>query len=223
MKPEPFAQRHLENFQSRNDQTGLADVQDNSRAKPSSIAYHWKSINLVASLYRQVCQMLLGGALFGLPCQRDDLRMLGLVLLPYASRGADSRKPRFFHPEWMYCQVSNATDEALFVYGPRHPLDATAWPTSLFLLPPRRTTPRLWDCKAVLVPFGRMAIVDGTVVRGPSALKYRDMRRIRIEVVPRGYRCPRSDGISSPDQLDFHVPLASYQSLLGLPHSAVPV
>jgi len=121
----------------------------------------------------------------------------------------------------MYCRVDNYTEEPLFVYGPRHPSEATTIPTSLFVLHSRQSTPGCWDCKGILIPSDRVASNGTSVIHGPVALKYRDMRRVVITIKDGSYRCPGSNGVLKPGQIDFAIPATPYQELLGLPRRLV--
>jgi len=96
-------------------------------------------------------------------------------------------------------------------------------PTSLFLLPAGFYTPKRWDCKGILIPSDRIATQGLSIIRGPVALKYRDLRRITITEEDGRYLCPRSNGIKEPGQIDFAIPLASYQDLLDMPRHQVTV
>ena len=153
----------------------------------------------------------------------DTFRSLELVALPIEAWLPDTRPIRRFHPSWLYCQVRNGCDESLFIYGPRHSSDQTKLPTSLFLLPAGFNTPKRWDCKGILIPSNRIAIQGSSIIRGPVALKYRDLRRILITEENGRYLCPRSDGIKEPGQIDFAIPLVSYQDLLAIPRRQVTV
>jgi hypothetical protein len=159
----------------------------------------------------------------GFGSEGPSVRSLELILLPSCDRLPDTRPARRFHPAWMYCRVHNRCNEPLFVYGPRHPSDASAMPTSLFLLSPGQSTPKRWDCKGILVPYDRTAVMGRSVVHGPVALKYRDMRRVTVEIDGGRYRCPSSNGVLGPGLIDFTVPLASYQELIRLPSRRVDV
>lgn len=123
----------------------------------------------------------------------------------------------------MYCRVHNASECALFIYGPRHPSDQTTLPTSLFILPPGASTPKRWDCKGILISSNRTVVQGSSVIYGPVALKYRDMRRITITETNGQYRCPRSDGVLEAGQIDFIVPMGPYNELLRLPRLSVLV
>jgi hypothetical protein len=151
----------------------------------------------------------------------DETRFLELVVLPSVTRPPDTRPIRRFHPRWLYCRVRNACEQPIFVYGPRHSFDQTTLPTSLFVLPAGDFTPKRWDCKGVLIPSDRSLIQGSTIIRGPVALKYRDMRRIRITEAAGQYKCPRSNGIMEPGQIDFAVPTMPYLELLNLPRHLV--
>jgi hypothetical protein len=148
-------------------------------------------------------------------------RTLELVHLPDAGQPEDTRAVRRFHPRWMYCRVDNHTEEPLFVYGPRHPSETTTIPSSLFVLHPGQSTPSCWDCKGILIPSDRVASNGTSVIRGPVALKYRDMRRVAITIKDGRYRCPRSNGVLKPGQIDFAIPATPHQELLGLPRRLV--
>lgn len=153
----------------------------------------------------------------------DADRTLELVTLPSATRPLDTRSVRRFHPSWLYCRVHNCSDQSIFVYGPRHPSDDTKLPTSLFVLSAGTSTPKRWDCKGILIPIDRTVAQGSTVVCGPVALKYRDMRRIRVTEGRGQYRCPLSNGILKADQIDCTVPLVPYEALLDLPRRLVTI
>lgn len=160
-----------------------------------------------------------GGHVFG--SRSDDSHSLELVVLPSVIRPADTRPVRRFHPSWLYCRVHNSTEHPLFVYGPRHESEQTTLPTSLFILPAGSSTPKRWDCKGFLVPSDRTAIQGSSAIRGPVALKYCDMRRITVTEGGNHYRCPPSNGIMPPGQIDFAIPLIPYQDLFCLPRRMV--
>jgi hypothetical protein len=124
-----------------------------------------------------------------------DSRCLELVELSSRARVLDLRPVRRFYMSWMYCRVCNGSDQPLFVYGARHLSEATTVPTSLFVLPPWASTPRRWDCKGVLIPADRGVVNGSSVIRGPVALKFRDMRRVTVRIRDEQYECPRSDGV----------------------------
>jgi hypothetical protein len=153
----------------------------------------------------------------------DTTRSLELVVLPSVIRPPDTRPVRRFHPNWLYCRVHNGSDRPIFVYGPRHPSEQTTLPTSLFILSAHSSTPKRWDCKGILIPSDRTVAQVPTIVHGPVALKYRDMRRIKVTESCGQYRCPSGNGIMGPDQIDFAIPLLTYQELLGFPRSLVVV
>jgi hypothetical protein len=161
--------------------------------------------------------------MFGLGGPRASGKLLELVELPDSSAPVDGRPPRAFHPRWMYCRIQNDSPEPLFVYGPRHASDPTSWPTSLFLLPPARRTPKYWDCKGILIPADRTAAQGSSIIQGPIALKYRDLRRVTITISDRQYQCPRSDGVLERGQMDFAVPPMPYSELLVQPRRRVTV
>ena len=144
-------------------------------------------------------------------------------MLPSVIREPDTRAIRRFHPSWLYCRVHNGSNQPLFVYGPRHPFDETTLPTSLFILPAGSSTPKRWDCKGILIPSYRTVVQGSSVINGPVALKYRDMRRIRVAALNGQYRCPLGDGVLEPGQIDFIVPMEPYEELLRLPRRSVLV
>jgi hypothetical protein len=149
--------------------------------------------------------------------------MLELVLLPGAQADDKEKRPRLFHPEWLYCSVRNASDQPMFVYGPRHQSESTTIPTSLFVLKPYQHTPKAWDCKGVLIPRGALAQVGRVQLFGPVALKYRDLRRITVGFADGIYKCPPSNGILTADQKAFPVPELRYHELLDCPRILVAV
>jgi hypothetical protein len=121
----------------------------------------------------------------------------------------------------MYCRIENHAGEPFFVYGARHLSETTTIPTSLFVLHPGQSTPGCWDCKGILIPSDRIAVNGKSAIRGPVAMKYRDMRRITITITDGKYQCPQCNGILTPGQIDFAIPAAPYQELLGLPRRLV--
>ena len=131
--------------------------------------------------------------------------------------------PRLIHPGWMYCRLWNDSNEPVLVYGARHESEPTTIPTSLFVLPPGGNTPRAWDCKGLLIPMGRRALISGSVVLGPVALKYRDFRRPHVRMVDGAYQCPRPNGLLGSEQVDFPVPLVGIEALLAYPRRLVAV
>lgn len=144
----------------------------------------------------------------------DMVSTLELVYLPCGQTREDTRRPRRFHPSWLYCSIHNCCEESLFIYGPRHLKDGAILPTSLFLLESGASTPSRWDCKGMLVPLGRHARVGGSIVDGPVAFKYRDLRRVVISMVDGIYRCPRIDKMLREGQIDFAVPSLRFEELL---------
>jgi hypothetical protein len=123
----------------------------------------------------------------------------------------------------MYCKVQNSSRQPIFVYGARHAYDPTTLPTSLFVLSAGSQTPKRWDCKGVLVPSDHAAKQGMSIIRGAVALKYRDMRRINVDIVGELYLCPRNNGVLTSDQIDFMVPDLMYSELLRLPRHTVIV
>ena len=150
-----------------------------------------------------------------------NIRYLELVVLPSVIRPPDTRSVRRFHPSWLYCRVHNGSDRPIFVYGPRHRSDETTLPTSLFILPAGASTPKRWDCKGILIPSDRTVAQGSTIIDGPVALKYRDMRRVTITEAEGHYQCPNSNGVLESEQMDFAIPLMPYHELLGCPRSRV--
>lgn len=140
-----------------------------------------------------------------------------MIVLPNMKHVPDARPVRHFHPSWLYCRVHNQTNEPLFIYGPRHPSDETTLPTSLFVLPTGVRTPGGWDCKGILIPSDRAVLQAEDLIWGPVALKYRDMRRISVQLVGTHYHCARSNGIREVGGIDFAVPEMSYEQVLCLP------
>jgi len=155
--------------------------------------------------------------------EEPDLRSIELIMLPSCKPQPDTRPARRFHPAWMYCRVHNGCDEPLFVYGPRHSSDTTTMPTSLFLLESGRSTPKRWDCKGILIPSDRHAINGRSVVCGPVALKYRDLRSANIQIKDGYYQCPKSDDFLAPGQIDYTVPTVLSHELLRIPRRRVEV
>ena len=149
--------------------------------------------------------------------------VIELVVLPLPPIVFWSGPTRSFHPAWMYCSILNDSEEPIFVYGPRHESDKSKIPTSLFILPAKTRSPRFWDCKGVLVPMGQYALVLNQVVHGPVALKYRDLRRIRIQMKDGVYDCPRPNGLLTSDQIEFPAPHLTYEQLLSCPRRVVRV
>lgn len=161
--------------------------------------------------------------MFGIGGEESNHDSLELIVLPHGRQLPDHRLVRRFHPSWLYCRVHNASDQSLFIYGARHPSEFTTIPTSLFLLPPQRSTPKRWDCKGLLVPSGQSAYDGPKLVHGPMALKYRDMRRVTVDIKDGRYRCPRSNDVLTPGQLDFAIPSLNRQELLALTRRLVTV
>ena len=142
---------------------------------------------------------------------------LELVVLPNPAFGFQAKPPRRWHPWWMYCTVRNDSEEPIFVYGARHESETTTIPTSLFLLPAGTRTPHFWDCKGVLIPKGRDARVGTEAIQGPVAIKYRDLRRVFVNVREGIYYCPRHNGLLAGDQVEFPAPHLSCEELLACP------
>ncbi len=161
--------------------------------------------------------------MFGFGHNDPSARFLDLILLPPGPQVFDDRPVRRFHPGWMYCSLHNCSPEPLFIYGPRHSSEHTTIPTSLFLLPPHQRTPSGWDCKGLLVPSDCIARVGTSIVEGPVVLKYRDLRRVKIDVVAGRYQCPKSNGILQAGQLDYIVPSATREQLYNFPRRRVSV
>ena len=137
-----------------------------------------------------------------------------LVPLPFPVVGYLINRPRRFHPRWLYCSVWNDSAESLFIYGPHHKSEVPCYPSSLYLLPPFRRTPRFWDCKGVLIPLGRSALFRNRTIAGPVALKYRDMRRVHVTLAGDVYACSRPNQILAPANSDLPLPTMSLSQLL---------
>jgi hypothetical protein len=150
-------------------------------------------------------------------------RFLDLVDFPAGPPTFDPRPVRRFRPSWMYCSLQNCSDEPLFIYGPRHDTEDNTVPTSLFMLHPLERTPKGWDCKGLLIPSGCLAFNGASTITGPSVLKYRDLRRVKIRLIDGYYQCPKSNGILHPGQLDYTVPNVSHEELLSFPRRRVRV
>lgn len=60
-----------------------------------------------------------------------------------------------------------------------------------------------------------------SLVAGPVAIKYRDLRRISITSVDGIYHCPRSNGYLPASHVEFVSPAWTYEALLGWPRSVV--
>jgi hypothetical protein len=123
----------------------------------------------------------------------------------------------------MYCAVWNDSEEPLLVFGPHHESEIQLFPTSLYVLPAALRTPRFWDCKGVLIPLGRVAKVKDRVIEGPVALKYRDLRRVRIQLRGEAYLCPRPDGIFSSVHIAMPVPKLNYEQILAFSRRTVRI
>jgi hypothetical protein len=155
---------------------------------------------------------------FGSKCTNTSLE---LVILPNPAIAFQAEAPRRFHPSWMYCALTNDSREPIFIYGARHESETTTIPTSLFLLAAGRRTPPFWDCKGVLIPHCSVAQIGGEVVHGPVAVKYRDFRRVRVNVKDGVYLCPRHNGLLTSEQVEFPAPPLTYRELLACPRRIV--
>ena len=118
-------------------------------------------------------------------------------------------------PSRGWAQCTNRTDELLIVYGPKHPEERSIFDTSPYVLEPDCTTPDGWDCKGFFLPADRTMRFRRGTRPGPLAIKYWNHRRFPVS---RGnvnsYRCPWSNGVFEPSQINWAIPNFSYQQIL---------
>lgn len=120
-------------------------------------------------------------------------------------------------------QCTNLTDEYLVVCGPKHIDETSIFDTSPYLLPPGKTTPDRWDCDGVFLPSDRSIPRWRGERRGPLALKFWNLRRFSIwKPTPGLYRCPWTNGIFEPSQINWAIPNLAYRDIvarLGVPET----
>jgi hypothetical protein len=71
--------------------------------------------------------------------------------------------------------------------------------------------------------MGRTARVRDQMILGPVALKYRDLRWVRVRIEHGAYLCPRHDGLLTSKQVEFPAPHLTYEQLLSCPRRMVRV
>lgn len=121
------------------------------------------------------------------------------------------------NPEWGWSQGSNAMEELLVVYGPKHLEDRSIFDTSPYFLPPGCQTPRDWDCNGFFVPSDRLAVQRLSTLSGPLAIKYWDFRRFTVTMAgPNGYRCSYNNGALPPSAVNWPIPNLHYAALVRL-------
>ena len=93
-------------------------------------------------------------------------------------------------------QCTNATEEYLIVYGPKHLRDRSVCDTSPYVLPPGTTTPDQWDCDGFLLPSDRSIRLWRRDRREFQALRGEEDRKF-------GLRCilAQRDFPAEPNQL----------------------
>lgn len=148
---------------------------------------------------------------------------LQLIELPDSAPNYVAAPPRRFRPFWIFCFAKNSSDSPIFIYGPRHESATTTIPTSLYLLEPGQHTPAFWDCKGILIPQGRCVQVGRRTATGPVALKYRDMRRVRVSGNGDALFCSSPNQLLGPEQDHFPVPNLTSDQILALPRRLVRV
>jgi len=112
-------------------------------------------------------------------------------------------------------QCTNATDDYLIVYGPKHPSERSIFDTSPYMLPPGRTTPDEWDCDGYYVPSDRFLERWGKRRNGPLAVKFWNFRRFRVERQSDDtYRCSWNNGVFQPSQINWAIPNLRYVEIL---------
>ncbi|AIQ58820.1 hypothetical protein [Paenibacillus borealis] len=73
----------------------------------------------------------------------------------------------------------NETDMHVVIYGPNNKNDG--FHNSLYVLKSRSATPSDFDCDGVYIPQGfRAKFPGGTILDGPFAAKYDDLKRIQV-------------------------------------------
>lgn len=113
-------------------------------------------------------------------------------------------------------QCTNDADEYLIVYGPKHEQERSIFDTTPYVLPPGTTTPDGWDCEGFLLPADRLLRRNRKWRRGPLALKFWDFRRFSVKSADvNAYSCPWDNGLYEPSQINWAIPVFSYQEILG--------
>ena len=112
-------------------------------------------------------------------------------------------------------QCTNQTDEYLIVYGPKHEKERSIFDTSPYVLPPSATTPDSWDCEGFLLPSDRMLQGRWNRKRGPLAIKFWNFRHFWVNSLDAtAYRCPWSNGVFEPSQINWAIPNFSYEDIV---------
>jgi hypothetical protein len=135
-----------------------------------------------------------------------------LLVLNYG----DLIRPEFqIIPSTGWGQCTNATDEFLIVYGPKHQNDRSIFDTSPYVLPPGATTPNRWDCDGFFVPSDRSIRLWRKSKSGPLAIKFWDFRRFTVRSQRRTiYQAPWNNGVFEPSQVNWAIPNFTYPRVL---------
>lgn len=108
-------------------------------------------------------------------------------------------------------QCTNATDEYLVVYGPKHHRDRSVCDTSPYVLPPGTTTPSRWDCDGFFLPSDRTIRLWRGARQGPLALKFWDFRHFKVKrIADSVYSASPHNGLFQPSQINWAIPNISY-------------
>lgn len=114
-------------------------------------------------------------------------------------------------PDRGWGQCTNATDEYLIVYGPKHLRDRSVCDTSTYVLPPGTTTPDRWDCDGLFLPSDRSIHLWRGNQRGPLAIKFWDFRRFKVKrIADSVYEASWHNGVFQPSQINWAIPNFSY-------------
>jgi len=112
-------------------------------------------------------------------------------------------------------QCTNATDELLIVYGPKHERENSIFDTSPYLLEPGNTTPAHWDCDGFFVPANRAVLRRRQAQKGPLAIKFWDFRHFRVRKHGHSvYQSGWDNGSFEPSQINWAIPVLSYEEIL---------
>jgi hypothetical protein len=114
-------------------------------------------------------------------------------------------------PDRGWGQCTNATDEHLIVYGPKHLRDRSVCDTSPYVLPPGATTPDRWDCDGFFLPSDRTIRLWWGNRRGPLAIKFWNFRHFEVRRIAHSvYTASWHNGVFQPSQINWAIPNFSY-------------
>jgi hypothetical protein len=142
---------------------------------------------------------------------RLEADSIALLELDYG----DLIRPTFrIVPDRGWGECTNATNEYLIVYGPKHARDRSSCDTSPYILPPGSITPNRWDCDGFFLPSDRTIRLWRRELLGPLAVKFWDFRHFEVKRLgERVYKASWHNGVFQPSQINWAIPNFSYKQI----------